>query len=213
VIVWFFRPTPLLSTHTHTISIGQQWRQQDANIEWSEVRGIYCLAELIYDLINRQYLCGKCRKPVTIQYLHAAALLGHACGARLLCTEWLLKTQKLGFSYNNIVLFEWVLFIDCIMVIQSMNKQQSFVLFPPNYLFHQFTVHTFKTHTQKYTLYYFHKLFRVKNTRLFLPLQSVFMLPIFKITLLANKSTIKCMDTIKQKNHNQYHLKTKNKRY
>jgi len=26
-------------------------------------------AELVYDLINRQFLCGKCPKPVTIQYL------------------------------------------------------------------------------------------------------------------------------------------------
>jgi len=32
------------------------------------------LAELTYDLINRQFVCGKCPKPVTIQYLHAAVV-------------------------------------------------------------------------------------------------------------------------------------------
>jgi len=40
-----------------------------ANIELSPVWDTSCLAELIYELINRQFLCGKCPKPVTIEYL------------------------------------------------------------------------------------------------------------------------------------------------
>jgi len=41
----------------------------DASIESSPVWDNSCLAELIYDLINRQFLCRRCPKPVTIQYL------------------------------------------------------------------------------------------------------------------------------------------------
>jgi len=42
-----------------------------ANIESSPVWDTSSLAEIIYDLLNRQFLCGKCPKPVTIQYLLA----------------------------------------------------------------------------------------------------------------------------------------------
>jgi len=41
-----------------------------AKIESSPVWGTSCLTELIYDLISRQFLCGKCPTPVAIQYLH-----------------------------------------------------------------------------------------------------------------------------------------------
>jgi len=40
-------------------------------IESSSVWDTSCLAELVYDLINTQFLCGKCSKPVTIQYLRS----------------------------------------------------------------------------------------------------------------------------------------------
>jgi len=40
-----------------------------ANLESSQVWGISCLAELIYDLINRQLICRKYLKPVEIKYL------------------------------------------------------------------------------------------------------------------------------------------------
>jgi len=43
------------------------------NIESSAVKAVWdtsCLADLIYHLINRHFLCGRCPKPVTIQYLH-----------------------------------------------------------------------------------------------------------------------------------------------
>jgi len=39
-----------------------------ANVESSPVRDTSCLAELIQDLTNSQFLCGKCPKPVTIIY-------------------------------------------------------------------------------------------------------------------------------------------------
>jgi len=40
-----------------------------ANIESSPFWDTSCLTELICDLINMQFLCGKCPKTVTIQYL------------------------------------------------------------------------------------------------------------------------------------------------
>jgi len=46
-----------------------------ANIESSPVSDTSCLVKQIYDLINRQFLCGKCPKPVTIQYLHVVRYL------------------------------------------------------------------------------------------------------------------------------------------
>jgi len=46
-----------------------------AKIESSPVWEISCLAEPIYDLINSQFLCNKCLKPVTIQYLFAGVEL------------------------------------------------------------------------------------------------------------------------------------------
>jgi len=39
------------------------------NIESSPVLDTSCLTEQIYELINRQFLCVKSPKPVTIQYL------------------------------------------------------------------------------------------------------------------------------------------------
>jgi len=48
---------------------------QYAIIESWWVLNTSCLDELIYDLINRQLLCGNCLKPETIQYLHASMLL------------------------------------------------------------------------------------------------------------------------------------------
>jgi len=39
------------------------------NIESSPVWDTSCLVELFYDAINKQFLCGKCSKPVTIEYL------------------------------------------------------------------------------------------------------------------------------------------------
>jgi len=42
---------------------------QVANIESSPLWNTSCLSELIYDLINRQFLRGKCPRTVTIQYL------------------------------------------------------------------------------------------------------------------------------------------------
>jgi len=46
-----------------------------ANIESSPVWDTSCPADQIYDLINRQFLCGKCPKPVTIQYLPAVVVV------------------------------------------------------------------------------------------------------------------------------------------
>jgi len=45
--------------------------RRGANIELLSVWDTSCLAELIYDIIrpNSEFLCGKCPKPVTIQYL------------------------------------------------------------------------------------------------------------------------------------------------
>jgi len=40
-----------------------------AHIESSPVWDTFCINELIYDLNNGQFLCGKCPKPVTIQYM------------------------------------------------------------------------------------------------------------------------------------------------
>jgi len=40
-----------------------------ANIESSEVWGTSCLLKKLIDLISRQFSCGKCPKPWTIQYL------------------------------------------------------------------------------------------------------------------------------------------------
>jgi len=45
------------------------------NIESSPVWDPSCVTELIYDLINRQLLCGKCPTPVTIKYLPASTPL------------------------------------------------------------------------------------------------------------------------------------------
>jgi len=45
-----------------------------AKIESSPVLDISCLAELIYDLINKQLLCKECPKPVTIQCLRSVAV-------------------------------------------------------------------------------------------------------------------------------------------
>jgi len=39
-----------------------------ANIELSPVSDTSCMLNYLIYLINRQYLCGKCPKPVTIQY-------------------------------------------------------------------------------------------------------------------------------------------------
>jgi len=41
------------------------------NIQSSTVWDTSCLAELIYELLNRQFISRKCPKPVTIQYFHA----------------------------------------------------------------------------------------------------------------------------------------------
>jgi len=43
------------------------------NIESSLVWDNSCLDELIHDLINRQFLCGKYPKPVTIKYMRMGA--------------------------------------------------------------------------------------------------------------------------------------------
>jgi len=48
--------------------------RNEANIESSPVWDNSCLDELIYDLIVRQFLCGKCPKTVTIQYLHTGEI-------------------------------------------------------------------------------------------------------------------------------------------
>jgi len=50
-----------------------------ANIESSPVWDNSSLAKLIYELISRQFLCGKYLKPVTIQYLQAARLAACLC--------------------------------------------------------------------------------------------------------------------------------------
>jgi len=42
-----------------------------AKLESSKVWDTSCLAELINDLINRKFLCGKCLKTMTIQYLRS----------------------------------------------------------------------------------------------------------------------------------------------
>jgi len=44
---------------------------QSANIESSPVWDTSCLTELIYNLFNKQLLCGKYPKPVTVQYFPA----------------------------------------------------------------------------------------------------------------------------------------------
>jgi len=49
------------------------YRTWQAKIESSPVWDTSCLVELIYDLINKQFLFKKCFKPVTIKYLHPAA--------------------------------------------------------------------------------------------------------------------------------------------
>jgi len=46
-----------------------QMPKQEANIECSPVRDTSYLAELIYDLINRQLICRKFPNPVKTQYL------------------------------------------------------------------------------------------------------------------------------------------------
>jgi len=48
---------------------------RQANIESSPVWDTSCLSELIFDLIYRQFLCVKCPKSVTIQYLHTSAVI------------------------------------------------------------------------------------------------------------------------------------------
>jgi len=68
-----------------------------------------CLAELVYGRINRQFLCGKCPKLVTIQYLRPLILVftqGRHLGGRAFA-PWILKivtflcfcTQHFVFSY------------------------------------------------------------------------------------------------------------------
>jgi len=47
------------------------------HIESSPVWDTSCLTELIYDLINMQFLWGKCLKPVTIQYSQPTLSLHH----------------------------------------------------------------------------------------------------------------------------------------
>jgi len=48
--------------------VHRQESPTSTNIELSPVWDTSFLAELIYNVIIRQYLCGKCLKPVTIQY-------------------------------------------------------------------------------------------------------------------------------------------------
>jgi len=43
-------------------------RPLGGNIESPPVWDTFCLAELIYDIINRQFICGNCPKPAKIQY-------------------------------------------------------------------------------------------------------------------------------------------------
>jgi len=45
-----------------------QQRQLYAKIESSPVWDTSCLSELIYDFVNRQFICRKCPKPVKIQF-------------------------------------------------------------------------------------------------------------------------------------------------
>jgi len=42
---------------------------REVNTELSQVWCTSCMAELIFDLIDRQFLCKKYQKPVTIKYL------------------------------------------------------------------------------------------------------------------------------------------------
>jgi len=51
------------------------YREQDKNIESSPVWDTSRLAELIYNLINKQFSRGNCSKPVTIQYLQTGQFL------------------------------------------------------------------------------------------------------------------------------------------
>jgi len=81
---------------------------RQVSIESSPVWDTSCLAELIYDLNNKQFLCGKCPKPVTIQYLRLARLLvvtlgrAHVTLPRLLePLAWLAQWDWAGRHYAN----------------------------------------------------------------------------------------------------------------
>jgi len=50
---------------------GARWTK----IESSSVWDAFCLVELIYDLINRQFLGGKCPNPVKIQLLRKVVVV------------------------------------------------------------------------------------------------------------------------------------------
>jgi len=42
---------------------------QASKIEYSPIWDIFCLAEIIYDLVNKPFLCRKCPKPIKIEFL------------------------------------------------------------------------------------------------------------------------------------------------
>jgi len=71
-----------------------------AKIESSPVWDTFCLAELIYDLIDRQFLCEKCCKPVTIQYLHTGDKL-RGVGA-----DWWSGSWTVGIERSETIIWE-----------------------------------------------------------------------------------------------------------
>jgi len=67
---------------------------EEANIELSAESDTSCLLNKLIYLINRQYLCEKGLKPVTIQYLHIGVCHRYRC--RTLCLVIIIYTQLIN---------------------------------------------------------------------------------------------------------------------
>jgi len=76
-------------------------RLRRANIESSQVWGTSCLADVIHDLISKHFLCRKCPKPVTIEYLPPARQVSEPASLTYTINSFRVSSRLSMFENNK----------------------------------------------------------------------------------------------------------------